>query len=70
MITRARHSRAAAPESIRAEVARTNVASIKVDNLPEALAKAEELAMDDSVILVTGSLFLVGEALEIVGKKG
>ena len=70
VITRARHSRAAAPEAIRAEVVRANVASIEVDNLPEALAKAEELAMGDSVILVTGSLFLVGEALEMIGKKG
>ncbi len=70
VITRAKHSRAAAPEAIRAEVARAGVASIEVDDLAEALAKAEELATEQSAILVTGSLFLVGEALEILGKKG
>ncbi|HTY07978.1 MAG TPA: folylpolyglutamate synthase/dihydrofolate synthase family protein [Candidatus Edwardsbacteria bacterium] len=70
VITRARHSRAADFAAIRAEVAKAKVASIEVDGLAEALAKAEELATADSLILVTGSLFLVGEALEIVGKKG
>ncbi|MDI6738954.1 MAG: folylpolyglutamate synthase/dihydrofolate synthase family protein, partial [Candidatus Edwardsbacteria bacterium] len=69
VITRAKHSRAAPPELIRAEVEKAAVAAIEVDNLEGAIGKAKELAGDDGLILIAGSLFLAGEALEILGKK-
>ena len=35
-------------------------------NVSDALAKADEVARDDSIILITGSLYLVGEARRIL----
>ena len=36
------------------------------ENVSEALSKANEIATDDSIILITGSLYLVGEAKQIL----
>lgn len=67
--TRARHSRAADPGSIRAIAEKAGVAAIEVDDLAGAIGKARELAGQDGLILITGSLFLAGEALEIFGEN-
>lgn len=39
---------------------------ISTQNVADALAKADEVAGDDGIILVTGSLYLVGEAKKIL----
>ena len=36
------------------------------ENIADAIAKADEVAGDDSIILITGSLYLVGEAKKIL----
>jgi folylpolyglutamate synthase/dihydropteroate synthase len=69
VITRSRHSRAASPEVIREQAARHGVAAIVTDNLGEALEKAKQLAAVNDIIVITGSLFLAGEALEVFGEK-
>jgi dihydrofolate synthase/folylpolyglutamate synthase len=69
VLTKARHSRAASPEVIKREARKFNVPVIETADLNQALAQARELAQKDDLVLVTGSLFLVGEALEIMGKK-
>jgi dihydrofolate synthase/folylpolyglutamate synthase len=69
IVTRARHSRAADPQAIRQEVSRLGIAALAADSLAQALDRARELASDHDLILVTGSLFLVGEALEMIGRK-
>lgn len=51
------------PEDINAKVYETN--SVK-----EALQKAERVSMDDGIILITGSLYLVGESMRILRKRG
>jgi len=70
IITRAKHSRAAAPEVIKRELQQLGIAAIETDSLATAMERAQQLATDDDLILVTGSLFLVGEALELFGKMG
>jgi folylpolyglutamate synthase/dihydropteroate synthase len=42
---------------------------IETESLGQALARARELATPQDLVLVTGSLFLAGEALELLGKK-
>jgi dihydrofolate synthase/folylpolyglutamate synthase len=69
VITRARHSRAASPDAIRDEVARHGVAAIVTENLSEAVEKAMQLVSMNDLIIITGSLFLAGEALEMYGEK-
>jgi len=70
IVTKARHSRAAAPEAIRQELSRLGIAAIETERLETALDKARELTTDEDMIVVTGSLFLVGEALELLGRLG
>jgi len=69
VLTKAKHSRAASPDVIKREAKKYNVPVIETTNLNQAMAQARELAQTDDLVLVTGSLFLVGEALEIMGKK-
>ena len=50
------------PEDIYAKVYETR-------SVEEALQKAEQISTDDTIILVTGSLYLVGEAMQILRKR-
>ncbi len=68
--TRARHSRAADPAAIRAAAEKAGVAALAVDDLAGAVGKARELAGPGGLILITGSLFLAGEALDLYGDSG
>jgi len=70
IITKARHSRAAAPEAIKKELSRLGIAAIETERLETAMDRARELAAERDMIIVTGSLFLVGEALELMGRPG
>ncbi len=62
----ARHPRAADPRVL----ARTLSGSRCVPDLPGALAAAERLRPRPDLVLVTGSLYLAGEALEFLGAGG
>lgn len=42
----------------------------KTSSVAEALVKAKELSQDDSIILITGSLYLVGEAQKLLIQNG
>jgi dihydrofolate synthase / folylpolyglutamate synthase len=65
--TRSHNPRAADPESI-AELARRNGLEASVaDSVEAALLLASERAPDGSVIVVTGSLYVVAEAREALG---
>ena len=64
-LTRSHHERSADPLAL-AELARRNVPDIRVDVHPDldgALHAAVRAAKTDDMVLVSGSLFLVGEAL-------
>jgi dihydrofolate synthase / folylpolyglutamate synthase len=67
--TRAENPRSASPEEIRAAAARTAVEIMLAPDVESALAAAENRAAADTVIVVTGSIYLVGEALRALDAK-
>ena len=69
VITKAKHSRAASPEAIKKEAKKFAVPVIETETLGQALERAKELSTPQDLVLVSGSLFLVGETMELLGKK-
>ncbi|MGE3467492.1 MAG: folylpolyglutamate synthase/dihydrofolate synthase family protein [Pyrinomonadaceae bacterium] len=69
VLTAPKNSRAMSAEKILASIStvREGETIIVTSAVAEALAKANEITEDDSLILVTGSLYLVGEAKRIIG---
>jgi len=63
LYTRPHYYRAASPEALKKEAERIKGAGESVDSIPEALQRAKAMARPGDAILVTGSLFTVGEAL-------
>lgn len=64
--TRSCHPRAMAAAPIAAEFVRYGVATQVADDIPTALSLALALAGDEGLVCVTGSLFVVAEAIEQV----
>jgi len=64
IVTRSRHPRAMAPALLEAEFARHGVETQVVKGIPTALSQALAQAGDRDLICVTGSLFVVAEAIE------
>ena len=67
--TRSEHARAAAPETIAAAFGSLGVANEAVDSVAEALTLACASAGPQDMVCVTGSLFVVGDALSALGKS-
>jgi dihydrofolate synthase / folylpolyglutamate synthase len=65
--TRPENPRAASPEEIQQAAARSGVEIERVDEVPQALERAKALAGDESVIVVTGSIYLAGEVMRCFG---
>jgi dihydrofolate synthase/folylpolyglutamate synthase len=68
--TRSRNPRAMAPERITAEFTRLNVAAEVAPDVATAISRAVSLASENELVCVTGSLFVVAEALEQFNKSG
>ena len=64
--TRANNPRAASPEEIRETAARVGAEVVCVADVRQAIERAGELAGKDGVVVVTGSIYLVGEVLALV----
>ena len=64
IVTGSRHPRAMAPAPIVAEFARQGVETQRTDDVASALSLALTIAGDRDLICVTGSLFVVAEAIE------
>jgi dihydrofolate synthase/folylpolyglutamate synthase len=62
--TRARHPRAMSTATIVAEFGRYGIKARAAETVPQALALAQSLADKDDFICITGSLFVVGDAIE------
>jgi dihydrofolate synthase/folylpolyglutamate synthase len=62
--TRANNPRSTKPEVLAAEFAKQGVVTRLAEDIPKALTEAREIAADEDLICVTGSLFVVGEAIE------
>jgi folylpolyglutamate synthase/dihydropteroate synthase len=52
------------------EFARLGCEVETADSVAQAMSRAVELAKDNGFVCATGSLFIVGEALEWAGKPG
>jgi folylpolyglutamate synthase/dihydropteroate synthase len=40
-----------------------------VDNVPQAVERARALAAPNNVVVITGSIYLVGELMQTIGAK-
>jgi len=64
--TRADNPRSASPEEIREAAARTGAEIIIEPSVAGALQRARELVSKDGIVVITGSIYVVGEALRVV----
>lgn len=64
--THADNPRAATPNEIAQAAARTGADVLLEPRVPAALDKAKELAGSEGVVIVTGSIYLVGEVMRLV----
>jgi dihydrofolate synthase/folylpolyglutamate synthase len=69
VVTRAENPRSALVEEIRAAAARTSVEMVSAADVEAALAAAKMLAGPDAVVVITGSIYLVGEAMRFFGQS-
>ena len=69
LVTRANSPRAADPEQIRDAAAPTGAEIESVPDVRAALARAPEVTPQGGVVAVTGSIYVVGEALEFLSSS-
>jgi dihydrofolate synthase/folylpolyglutamate synthase len=67
--THAENPRAASPQQIAEMGAHAQTEILQANSMPEALERACALAGSKSIIVITGSIYLVGEALGILARK-
>jgi dihydrofolate synthase/folylpolyglutamate synthase len=67
VLTQVNNPRSATSGELRQAASHTGGALEEESTVSAALAKARELSKADGVIVVTGSIFLVGEAMEAMG---
>jgi|HubBroStandDraft_2_1064218.scaffolds.fasta_scaffold57491_1 dihydrofolate synthase/folylpolyglutamate synthase len=67
VLTHVNNPRAATPAELVQSASRTGAEMHTEDNVAAALRKAHELSKPDGVVVVTGSIFLVGEAMAEMG---
>lgn len=65
--TRPENPRAASAEEIRQAAARTGAEIEVEENVQKAVERARELASGGPVVVITGSIYLVGEVMQIIG---
>jgi dihydrofolate synthase / folylpolyglutamate synthase len=64
---RAENPRAASPEEIREAAKRTSVEIETAENVASALDRARGLSKPETVIVITGSIYVVGDAMHSLG---
>jgi dihydrofolate synthase / folylpolyglutamate synthase len=67
--TRPENPRAASPGEIRQAAARTGVELEEVENVQNAVERARALAGAQTVVVITGSIYLIGEVMQQVGAE-
>ncbi|MFY9742148.1 MAG: folylpolyglutamate synthase/dihydrofolate synthase family protein [Candidatus Sulfotelmatobacter sp.] len=67
--TRPANPRAASPEEIRQAASRTGTEIDAVDDVRQAVERARSLASGDAVVVIAGSIYLVGEAMPVIGAE-
>lgn len=68
--TKPDYYRAAGPYELKDRIKRFGKDAIVMNNVPDAIIYAKEIAQPDTVICITGSLFTVGEARAFLSKAG
>jgi dihydrofolate synthase/folylpolyglutamate synthase len=72
IVTHANNPRSATPEEIRQAAARVLSGGddiVDAENVESALGRAREVARPGGLIVVTGSIYVVGEAMRILGLR-
>jgi dihydrofolate synthase/folylpolyglutamate synthase len=67
--THADNPRAATPQEIREAASRTSPSIEDAADVATALARVRSLAGPETVVVITGSIYIVGEAMRILGVK-
>jgi dihydrofolate synthase / folylpolyglutamate synthase len=67
--TRADNPRSASPEEIREAAARTSTQIEEAADVAAAIEIAKTGARPDSVVVITGSIYIVGEAMRLLGAR-
>jgi dihydrofolate synthase/folylpolyglutamate synthase len=67
--TRADNPRSATAEEVRAAASRTSTPIEEAADVAAALAMARTLAGPDTVVVITGSIYIVGEAMRLLGVR-
>jgi dihydrofolate synthase/folylpolyglutamate synthase len=65
--TRADNPRSATPDQIREAAARTHTDIDLSEDVTAAVERARTLARPDGIVVVTGSIYVVGEAMRALG---
>jgi dihydrofolate synthase/folylpolyglutamate synthase len=67
--TCANNPRSATPEELRAAAARTGADVLTASDVPAALDQARSLAGSQGLVVITGSIYIVGEAMRELGLR-
>jgi dihydrofolate synthase/folylpolyglutamate synthase len=67
--TRPENPRAASPEEIQQAAARTGTEIESVEDVAGAVERARTLAGKEEVVVITGSIYLVGEVMRLIGAE-
>ena len=67
--TQADNPRAASPEEIATQGSHSQTEILQANSVPSALERARALAGKNGVIVITGSIYIVGEALGLLSRK-
>ena len=69
IVTRPGNPRAASPEEIQDAAARTGAEIEKVEDVQHAVERARELSDSGTIVVITGSIYLVGEVMSWIGAR-
>ena len=67
--TGSRHPRSMAAGKLETELRKRRLPAEAIETVPEAVQKAKQLTGESGLVLVTGSIFVVGEALEVLDRR-
>jgi folylpolyglutamate synthase/dihydropteroate synthase len=69
IVTRADNPRSASPEKIRGAAVRTSTPIEEAADVAAAIELAQTSARTDAVVVITGSIYIVGEAMRLLGAR-
>ncbi len=69
IVTRADNPRSASPHEIREAAARTSTPMEEAADVASAIERARSSARPDAVVVITGSIYIVGEAMRVLGGR-